>query len=107
MKKSPLSLKAALVGLVVFAGGATTIMVFASAIGYQLDRPVFRSEFIEIAGPSLDDLLLRKERRLWEIEASIRNVQARGHPVDRKLIDERNLLRREISELTRRVRTLR
>jgi len=100
-------LRKSLLTFVAIATGGTAVLVFTDKIGYTLDLPVFRSDLVLAASPALQDLLLRKERRLWEIESVLRYSTQNGHPIDSKLVDELNLLRREVADLTERVAQLR
>jgi hypothetical protein len=99
-------LKRTLLTIVAVATGGGAVMMFSDKIGYSIDLPVWRSELVRVASPSLQDLLLRKERRLWEIESVVTHSENQGYPVAAKLIDERNLLRREVADLSQRVKTL-
>jgi hypothetical protein len=98
--------KRTLLTIVAVATGGGAVMMFSDKVGYSIDLPVWRSELVRVASPSLQDLLLRKERRLWEIESVVTHSENQGYPVASKLIDERNLLRREVADLSQRVKTL-
>ena len=55
------------------------------------------------AGMSLEDLLLRKERRLWAVAQQIQSYQRARQPVPASLVDEHNLLTREIAAIKKRL----
>lgn len=109
MKKlnGPLTLRRTLIGLVAIAAAGTTIMVFAKGIGYRIDLPVFRSEFIAQVQPLNEARLLQLDVRLFEIKASILKIQRQGQPVPRAMIEQRNLLIRQVDAAQKRANALR
>ena len=83
--------------------GVSGVYGFAGDFGFQIDRFAWKSELEEIAAIALDDLLLRKERRLWAVNSAIQDAQNKGQVVPRHFIVERNLLVREIRRLRKRL----
>jgi len=54
-----------------------------------------------LVGMSLDYVLTQKKRRLYEVEAAIAEYESKGLPAPWDLVNERDILIGEISELKR------
>jgi hypothetical protein len=101
--------RAVTIGTVIaVVAGVGGVYTFADDIGFQLDRPAFRSEVVALeekqiqlaAKVNLNDLT-RKLRELVEVEIAIAKYRKGGMIPPARLIREQTVLQLEIAALRR------
>ncbi len=79
--------------LIVSLGG---IYGASKVLGFQLDRPLWATEFQQFAGMVSSDLIIITQRRLLDLEKEMRAIQDKNKTVPGWMIKERGFLLRKI-----------
>ena len=85
-------------------GSVAAIYAGAAALSFNLDRPAWHSELVELAGITLREILNQKRDELWKVEFAIKRYTDAGKVAPQNLIRRMNILKDQIADLEKRLR---